>query len=119
MALIIFKGATKKLLLTLKDNTGATIEAESVSKVEVFIRHEATKEEYVKFTTDTISTPTAWEQATIVDHKVQVCLDASVTSLMDTGNLMILAKVYQTDADFSSGVSVSPSRGSLAIVKEF
>lgn len=117
MALFIFKGTTKKILLQLKDSAGANIDANTVVNVEIFLRSLKSGELYAKYSIVDQSGD-GFKLATIVDEKVQVAIDVDVTSIMDVGDLIIYTKTYLTDADFDSGNSISPNKGTLAYVKE-
>lgn len=117
MALIIFKGTTKKLLLQIKDNLGVQINAGDVYNVEVFLRNLKTGELYAKYSI-VDQTAGGFLAATISDNKVKVVIDVDITTIMDEGDLGIYTKTYQEDADFDGGYSITPNKGVLAYVKE-
>ena len=125
MAYTIYKGATKKLLLAVVDKDGAPISWESIDNVEVYIKHDATKQLYAKYslTPNTEEGFITCELNNDSPAKVIIPLNAAQTALMDTGKLLIKTKTFMTDADFDinggDGLSVTPGQGFLATVMEF
>jgi len=117
MALIIYKGTTKKLLLELKDSSDVQIKAGDVYNAEIYLRNGKTGELYAKYS-KVDQTADGFILATIVDDKFQVVVDVDVTEVMEVGELEIYTKTFQVDADFDGGYSVSPNKGVLAYVKE-
>ena len=115
MALFIYKGTTKKILLTLKDIAGDAIDANSVENVEIYLRSLKTGELYAKYS---ISVQDGFLSATIEGTQVQVAIDVDITTEMDVGELLIITKTYITDADFDGGEAIVPNKGVLAYVKE-
>lgn len=111
----IYKGTTKKYLVKIQDKQGNTIDPESISRVDVIIRHEVTHTEYAKFSTSVV---TGYTHVNTVDGKVVVPVDAVMTAAMEVGEIRVITLCYFNDADFVTGKAVIPNQGILATVKE-
>jgi hypothetical protein len=115
MAITIYKGTTKKLLVQILDRQKAIIDPETILEVEAFISHVTTKEEYIKLST------TAKEGYTLMaidGDSLKINLDKSVTAAMDVGEISITVLIHSEDTDFVGGEAVNPSQGILATVKD-
>ena len=115
MALIIYRGGTKKFSVVLYDKNSVELDCATMENIEVILTHKVTKQEYAKYS---MTAQAGWITVSVVDGRLVVPINATITETMDLGALEVMVTVYQTDTDFTNSESIVKAKTVLAYVKD-
>jgi hypothetical protein len=115
MALTIYRGGTKKVAIVLYSKTGVEIDCATMYNIEAILVHQGTKVQYEQYS---MLVQPGWVHVGVVNKRLIIPINASITEDMDCGNLEVMVTVYQTDTDFTNSKSIVKAKGTLAYVKD-